>query len=58
MHRHISGQKKQMTNNAVRNFERNKLRREYSASSLQQLGLPTGVLSIDNKFFYVFMWVQ
>jgi len=30
----------------------------HSASFLQQLGLPTGVLSIDNKFFYTFMWVQ
>jgi ABC-2 type transport system permease protein len=30
----------------------------HSASFLQEMGVPTGVLSIDNKFFYNFMWVQ
>jgi len=30
----------------------------HSASFLQQLGLPTGILSIDNKFFFHFMSVQ
>ena len=30
----------------------------HSASFLQQIGLPPGILSIDNKFFYDFMWVQ
>jgi len=30
----------------------------HSASFLQQLGLPTGVLSIDNKFFFNFISVQ
>jgi len=30
----------------------------HSASFLQQMGLPAGVLSIDNKFFFQFMSVQ
>ena len=30
----------------------------HSASFLRQIGLPPGILSIDNKFFYDFMWVQ
>jgi ABC-2 type transport system permease protein len=30
----------------------------HSASFLAQLGLPTGMLSIDNKFFYAFISVQ
>jgi len=30
----------------------------HSASFLAQLGVPTGVLSIDNKFFFAFMSVQ
>lgn len=30
----------------------------HSASFLQQLGIPAGILSIDNKFFYHLMWVQ
>jgi ABC-2 type transport system permease protein len=30
----------------------------HSASFLAQLGVPAGVLSIDNKFFYAFMSVQ
>jgi len=30
----------------------------HSASFLQQIGLPAGIISIDNKFFYNFMWVQ
>lgn len=30
----------------------------HSASFLQQIGLPPGILSIDKKFFYDFMWVQ
>ena len=30
----------------------------HSASFLQQIGMPAGVLSIDNKFFFHLMWVQ
>jgi ABC-2 type transport system permease protein len=30
----------------------------HSASFLQEMGMPTGMLSIDNKFFYYFMIVQ
>ena len=30
----------------------------HSASFLQEMGVPTGVLSIDNKFFFNFMSVQ
>lgn len=30
----------------------------HNASFLQELGLPKGVLSIDNKFFFIFMSVQ
>jgi ABC-2 type transport system permease protein len=30
----------------------------HSASFLQELGLPTGIISIDNKFFYHFISVQ
>ena len=30
----------------------------HSASFLQQIGVPAGVLSIDNKFFFHLMWVQ